>query len=428
MNKFYSIATTNNEYSGTEISCMLNNFGVDGLTYRSHETVILNLYDLLNYIKMIKTHIITDKLVIIKEQSNSIKSKNHYNYQHRPVELESTCFYNFLSFFKVINKSRNVFKNDNIWFYLDKNHKDYNYKIIMYNKQHLIPILLCPSIPRKNDVNKKSLYQLIILLLFKPWVSLSEFAISDKNLELIYNNFIESLLINKNDSIINYINNIEFMKKSDDDAINDRLDYNNMNNGLYEQQVKLNNLDYVPDDMELLDNTSIDNCLELDNNQHIINFKKDALFLWCQEGSDVINNLPKYTKNNNFNFDTRILNIVDYNNNTKLIQWKNEYKELNKLNIIKNSYLDVKQASLISDSNILYNKLKNKIINKYKLDFQQKIMFELFIEPIINNNLEQRIIPKFRNGEIPFCSESKNKHYHIIFAANKENDKFMQFF
>ena len=43
-------------------------------------------------------------------------------------------------------------------------------------------------------------------------------------------------------------------------------------------------------------------------------------------------------------------------------------------------------------------------------------------------NLEQRIIPKFRNGEIRFCSESKNKHYHIIFAANKENDKFMQFF
>ncbi len=78
----------------------------------------------------------------------------------------------------------------------------------------VVPLLLCPTIPRKEDNENKTDYAKLILLLFKSWRELSKIKDEGSNWE----ECLVTFLSNASPWILKLIDNIECLKKSQDDA------------------------------------------------------------------------------------------------------------------------------------------------------------------------------------------------------------------
>ncbi len=100
--------------------------------------------------------------------------------------------------------------------------KRYNFKIthVEVNTHELIELqepfitsVLMPSVPRKNNDEEHELYAQIILTLFKPWTSFHE--INNLN---DWTKSLQSFLDSASAETLKLIDNVENLKKSEDDA------------------------------------------------------------------------------------------------------------------------------------------------------------------------------------------------------------------
>ena len=84
-------------------------------------------------------------------------------------------------------------------------------------QEPLITSVLMPSVPRKNNEEEHELYAQIILTLFKPRTTFQE--INNLN---DWNQSLQSFLDSASDETLKLIDNVENLKKSQDDAIEEK--------------------------------------------------------------------------------------------------------------------------------------------------------------------------------------------------------------
>ena len=167
---------------------MLLNHGKNGTYYCSHKTICLNLFSIINSFdnninQMISIE--TDTKLVSKSTPYSFQK---YEYQHRPIEMEDICFYDFISLYKkttkqkLTNKIKKQGKTIVKRFDYLESHTEYSTRQLIEKKEIDIPIILYSSIPRKHDFKNKELYAKIVLSLFKPWRLLTDLTEYNGNL------------------------------------------------------------------------------------------------------------------------------------------------------------------------------------------------------------------------------------------------------
>jgi hypothetical protein len=275
-----------------------------------------------------------------------------YDYVHRAHELESLCFYEYVSMYKKVKKKKST-SNEII---LESTHlsiskgrplqKRYNFLSShrqYFSHEHVleidekIPVLNGPSFPRRNDSDNYELYSKMILLLFKPWRDTRDVKLPNEN----YSNALTMYLtILTNARIFQYIENIEFLKKAEDDAKEEKKALRSKHVDLNEEVLIENNID-----LELNSDNEDDNNYQLDINllQHLEeNSQSIRLKLWESEAIDIINkhipfkqvatNYEEQYINNNLNAILNINNksdfLIKYDNNIKanIKFWEQTYK------------------------------------------------------------------------------------------------------
>ena len=417
----YNAAANNTEYSGAYVANMLLKNGNDGTYYSSHLTKCLNIFPILKKISSIDNYnnmISIDNL--FKKDETEI-NKMIYDYINRPTELIKTVLYEFVSNYIKIKMESNITTQNNSNFYrLNENHKQKHSHVIKKEKYVKIPMLLCPSIPRQNDDNNKQLYKKIITILFKPWNSINQLT------ELCNNNDSTKQLLNSMpNNIKRYVDNIECLKKSINDANEEKL-VKNLNSNKSNNNINLNNIDETSDEesetYELIKSNP-----ELLN---VINERKDEK--WTSEAINILKNDVNINSNNT-NSNKFIIKF-DHIEKSKIENWKKQINnandeeldlaDLNDLFDNDNNNYEENNSNLLIDNNTLTNEvveLINKsitdIIKQYKLNFKQQKAFKLFIDPVINNSLPQRII--YLGGE---GGTGKSQVIHAITEFFKINN------
>jgi hypothetical protein len=201
---------------------MLNMNGKNGTYYSSHNTRVLKLFSCLTELE----GNVYDNLVDIREifSTNPIMDVCRNDYELRPLRLNNESWYEYMSYYK---KQKIVKRKKPIKSYrLLENHEQYESHEIIKLKESQVPIIICKSIPRKNDQERGDEYAKIILLLFKPWRTLNDLLDNDLldkdcvlyNENSIWKQNLENFLGKALKPILRYIDNLECLNKSKDDA------------------------------------------------------------------------------------------------------------------------------------------------------------------------------------------------------------------
>lgn len=131
------------------------------------------------------------------------------------------------------------------------------YDIVKFQTE-IVPVILMPSCPRKNNIDQRESYAKIILTLFKPWRSVKD--INSCNNWIIT---LDRFLLTANKDTLTLINNVEYLKKSQDDAEEEKKVFHNNKKSLpTEHQLFTNDNDNetLEHNLEFLDltNSNID--------------------------------------------------------------------------------------------------------------------------------------------------------------------------
>jgi hypothetical protein len=318
----YNAAANHTEYSGAQVSSMIRNNGRDGTYYSSHKTVCINLYKLLATLDQQDE---SNDLILLPQQF--INKINYYgliyDYEHRPDLLNTLCLYEFSSSYaktKVIKK-----RNENLDF--KETHQQFATTQIKLTNEEFVPFILGPSIPRQNDIENKSLYAKCIMLLFKPWRNLTEFTKFQSSFETQLENYLIYCEEHKKLAILQYIANIDYLKKSLDDANEIKRDKRLRKQFLIENKAIFNfckNIDDDEDDLLAYDQFEID---QLDqDNQDDNRIKK--LNIWISKRVETINLYFNINKNINKEspntLELDIINLIGSEFLLDVDSWKNQ--------------------------------------------------------------------------------------------------------
>jgi hypothetical protein len=409
LNSIYNTAANYTEYSSQQVASMLQKNGQDGTYYSSHETEHLNLYPLLNYIDC-KRHNIdyNDKLVGIQVKNvdlDRILNQIIYDYIYRDSKLINVCLYKFISEYK----KKRIYKRKNEQnhyetklFFVKDHHQHMTYEIVKRQKS-CIPLLIMPSIPRKDDAENQELYSKLISLLFIPFNDLNDLLNINWTLQL--QSYLE---LNTNSEILQFIDNIEYLKKSISDAENEKIHLNNSDRDpttetINEYMAWTEDHEIIETDDEHIDLTSLHEKQEYGRDISELEWHTDAIT--CLE--------KIFNSNSNNSFNTLSHNLVDFNRffikydkqqEINLKSWKQTIKDNNKLILQNQIHIDqpLNQGFIynISTTNQIVNNeqsFKHKealenICNEFNLNEKQQIAIKYFLAKTINTNIDQRRI------------------------------------
>ena len=409
MLSIYNSAANNTEYSGAYVANMLLNNGRDGTYYSSHETKPLMIW---SYIFEIDKLSRDEMLVPIPnapfEENKTFLSTLHYDYYNRNDKMESINFYEFnCSYRKLYIKSSDDKKESHEKF--KTAHEFYTKQVLIKNKKEIVPVILGPTFPRKNDIENRDLYAKIILLLFKPWRNLQELKVRNKTWSESLDEFIKSL---KTDGdILQRIENIELLKKSKEDAdaefeeahnSNTQEETSDMNEQIIETEEDnffsndvdeendetddpqidlsdLNDIDYIEANSESFSKTDVweSEALKIVEQFHPFNIPENSSQT-NQESCLPVNSqfIEKYSVQLKRYIDIWQKTITSYEPSISLTKTGS------------NAYVE-SDLNILTTSNLVSLEETAKI---FQLNFKQKIAFELFCENIHNEHAEQKII------------------------------------
>ena len=432
----YNAAANHTEYSGALVCNMLMKNGNDGTYYSSHETKVLNLF---SFIKELNLNDgccdIGDNLVHVDQIFNRKKhgdigfNKIMYDYQLRSVELDTISLYTFISSYKkqkIISNRKKTIKS----YSFCAEHYQYGVQELVQMAYDVVPLLLCPTIPRKEDNENKTDYAKMILLLFKSWRELSKIKDEGSNWEECLVTFVS----NASPWILKLIDNIECLKKSQDDAEEEKKCIAKKPKQTFTcdniEDQSDNNDDFVLDNQEsdeenLEDELNLIKCnsdLLLDVNNEKLNTP------YITDACSIVTNLMESQLNlNQMQFDNlnknchshSFIKSCDVADEQNIKLWQDTYKNANKLldepdpfdfadscvqNIIsiegESDYLNefsVSDEPITNDIEYSEQISYKEIIAKYSLNEKQQIAFFLFVEPVFNTEKDQRLI--YMSGE-----------------------------
>ncbi len=239
--------------------------------------------------------------------------------------------------------------------------KRYNFKIthVEVNTHELIELqepfitsVLMPSVPRKNNEEEHELYAQIILTLFKSWTTFQD--INNLN---DWNQSLQSFLDSVSADTLKLIDNVENLKKSEDDAIEEKKTIINKKKIKPSEFYHLNFEDETIEDMhqaeeyqDLLTNT-------LENNQlDIINPKHQAMDPWCHSAITIISKISNKTAQCN-NFKLLVPNSTN-NILNNASTWKKQYEAIHDDTIL----IDLSDTNLFTDTSYS-DSISNTILN-----------------------------------------------------------------
>ena len=133
------------------------------------------------------------------------------------VKGTSVCLYLFVSDFKkrkrtLASVSESIRLKLERYKFKDNHMNAQTHELIKYQTT-IVPSVLMPCPPRKDNLDERELYAQIVLTLFKPWQDLKEINnLNDWNLSL------QEFLISASPEQLKLIDNVECLKKSKDDA------------------------------------------------------------------------------------------------------------------------------------------------------------------------------------------------------------------
>jgi hypothetical protein len=219
-------ATNNTEISAALSANMImnkNDLG-DGTYKCSHYIKTLNLFSIIKLHKsksVQSDHKININIVLDESNINTPYIAIIHDFENRPVELKHESLYSFVSKYEKRKKSIASLSMS-----LKLKLKRYNFKIthVEVNTHELIELqepfitsVLMPSVPRKNNEEEHELYAQIILTLFKSWTTFQD--INNLN---DWNQSLQSFLDSVSADTLKLIDNVENLKKSEDDAIEEK--------------------------------------------------------------------------------------------------------------------------------------------------------------------------------------------------------------
>ena len=296
------------------------------------------------------------------------------------------------------------------------------------NTKISIPLLLCPTIPRKTDLAKKELYSKIILLLFQPFTDI--FRICSKF--STFSDTLDSFLKTCDAEILRFIQNLENLKKSQDDANEIKrkrnLDQTNTyyNNDLFEKKDNSTTSPFDYNEFEIDQFTSD----ELDNSNNVI--IKD----WLDKRTDVIKDYFKLEidESLNVNLDKPIIvntdNIFNLNKTnyvTHINLWEKQYALIRKNGLVPTQSIN-KKNTLLNINNITNNKpeklqiIVTNIPLKFNLNESQIITYDLFTNLFFTKQPNQMIM--FLTGEGGTGKTRLIKAIEYFFHENNASNMF----
>jgi hypothetical protein len=228
--------------------------------------------------------------------------------------------------------------------------KRHNFKIthVEANTHELIELqepfitsVLMPSPPRKNNEEEHELYAQIILTLFKPWTTFQEINnLSDWSESL--KSFLDCA------RTLKLIENVENLKKSQDDAIEEKQAMNSNKkikpSAFYYLNVEdetIEDLQQAEEFQDLLTDT-------LENYQlDIVNPKHQAMDPWCHSAITIISKISNTTMAQCNNF-TSLINDTAKNLLNNVSTWKKQYDAVHDDNIM----INLSETNLFADTNI----------------------------------------------------------------------------
>jgi hypothetical protein len=374
----YNAAANRTEYSGAQVASMILNNGRDGTYYSSHKTVVLNLYRLLARLDQYDD---SNDLIFIPRQFNENDETYGllYDYEKRDISLSNICIYEYVSRFSKVKT--NIDKDDTLSY--ATHHKQFNSHKLKKNKDILVPFILGASIPRKDDPDNKELYAKNILILFKPWLKLDDLIIKNQTFSTQLNFYINHLEKNNRSDILEYIINVELLKKSIDDATEIRRDKTKTNDiKKHNANIFFNINSQSESDEQVLNYTQfeLDQILDDDNN----NEKSKEIDMWETKRKNVVKSYFEIKDSN-----ATMTNIItNYNNIIPLLEtnytfdiknWQQQLK-IYKKNDVTNQLINTLplfNPSLNSDLQHI-TILETDIISKFQLNENQKVCYNLF--------------------------------------------------
>ena len=431
----YNAAANRTEYSGAQIASMIRNNGRDGTFYSSHKTITINLVRLLAIMNSLDDS--NDLISIPYQFKNDYRDFSVvHDYEQRPNELENKCFYEFISqYTKVksnqIDKKYMKFNNDH---HQSKTHQ------LKRNEEELVPCLYGPTIPRKSDSSQKDLYAKVILVLFRPWKRLIKINQNETQLLLDLDIFLISLQKEGKNRIINYIDNLEYLKKSLDDANEVKRDKLKKSQFFFQNKdFFTNNKNDEDEDEDLLiyAESDIDN-LEIEKDE---DNKEVRVKTWINIPKDVVKKYFNITKtidslhDSQKNDQSNIITITNSKHAIDIDQWKKQLLDYKKNGYPKDvlppntlpSLLRINDAEpfkKIPKLDVLTNdELTKAVIEKFKLDESQQISFNLFTSLLYNNNSPQMIQLLTGDGGVGKTETVKAIEY--FFKKNNATHKLM---
>jgi len=410
ISKCYNAMVNHTEYSGAQVGAMLLNVGRDGTYMSSHLTETLFVHNLINELNAEHSNE-NDYLNLM--HSDQTENYNTYDYLHRPVTLETICLYQYVSEYK---KYRSINLNNKTNFQFKNTHCQFSTHLCRHKLYFEIPNYYGPQIPHKSseEINEKILYCKIMLILFKPFRKVCEFKISNENIIMLYLDFYNKITAENNNFILNKLNNINDMRKGQDDV--------NSEKKIHKMKVYTNDILKYED---IFSSSDDDNDYDEDDVHNLVDeFKKQDLV-----------NLSKNHGHNHYKIselDNKLL-FFTYNHKFDYIKnWKREVKGYNdNLNSINIDDTDFRfDMSYSCDPKILEQFLKSSgnnvvdfIVTNFKLNFEQKIAFELFVEKFFNIDVEQKLINVSGSGG---CGKSEIiKAIQHFFMLNNAGDQLL---
>jgi hypothetical protein len=413
----YNAAANRTEYSGAQVASMILNNGRDGTYYSSHKTVLLNLYRLLARLEQYDDR---NELIFIPRQFFDMEITNSliYDYENRNSDIYDMCIYDYVSTFtkiKVTNK--NAINLD-----FDLNHKQFNKYQLKINKEKQIPFLLGASIPRKDDPVNKELYAKNILILFRPWKRLEDLIIPNQTFATQLETFIQSLEIDNKTDILEYIVNIELLKKSTDDAKEIRRERSKTNDMKKHNANTFFGLNSTDENEELILNYTqfeLDQVLDDESNSS----KNNEMSLWENKRLNVVKSYYNIKDQHeeiskiNKNFDN-ILSLLDTTYTYDIIKWQQQLK------IYKKNEHSVEKETPKTTIDLSYNSdiqhltiFETNIIEKFQLNENQKICYTLYTNLFHNKEPRPQMIMQLTgNGGVGKTRLIKSIEY--FFASN----------
>jgi hypothetical protein len=430
---------------------MLQNNGKQGTHYASHDTIFILINKFLNNLNNIIVSDVDNNEhdnIINNEQDDNIllnasnlnnpetaKTQNilEQDYSCRSDIHENVCLYVFACNYQRvrINKLKNNLKKGKkpeIKYNFTSDHQYLKSSQYIKRKNPVVPIIIGPPFPSMHDLDNHDLYTKLIMILFKLWRTLHDLYNTENKSIHKFDNFYKNLNTNSVES--NYINNIEYLKRSADEAALER-DIKNKNT----------NIDFNQDNMDI--DPVYEDDINNDNNL-ILNFitnndDTSNPALWKHNLNEILQKLNKNsyecsnTGSNLSNFTTTPTNntlalITTPSNNTLALikKWKKQLQQQNIttsiLNEMASTYANECTQNLIEFISDTSHTIEY-ILKEYNLNTKQSIAFLNFTLPT-KEICEQILI--FVTGEGGTGKSQIIKAISTYFTRNNMNHKLIK--